>query len=208
MGWRRHSTQPIGTIFTVFPLSYVILGLLLSVGVVWWQFLFTNLVNIFLAQVMSKTKDMVLGKAMRSIAHCTTGWMMRAIGNILVIVLSISSLPEQYSDQWSEKLWKSFNPVLSFYNVELIVFLVSFLSILDLISLLSGDRLGCFNLSLKGHADCVDYVMSFNVPTLVVGGGGYTLRNVPRCWTYETSVILNSPIKVRKYFSSFPLISR
>lgn len=22
----------------------------------------------------------------------------------------------------------------------------------------------------------------------MVGGGGYTLRNVPRCWTYETSV--------------------
>jgi hypothetical protein len=69
-----------------------------------------------------------------------------------------------------------------------------------------GDRLGCFNLSLKGHADCVDYVMSFNVPTLVVGGGGYTLRNVPRCWTYETSVILNSPIKVRMS-SSIPSLS-
>jgi len=55
---------------------------------------------------------------------------------------------------------------------------------------LSGDRLGCFNLSLKGHADCVDFVRSFNVPTLVLGGGGYTLRNVPRCWTYETAVLL------------------
>mmetsp|Transcript_28454 Transcript_28454/g.44252 ORF Transcript_28454/g.44252 Transcript_28454/m.44252 type:complete len:452 (-) Transcript_28454:242-1597(-) len=55
---------------------------------------------------------------------------------------------------------------------------------------LSGDRLGCFNLSLRGHADCVQYVQSFNVPLLVLGGGGYTLRNVPRCWTYETSVLL------------------
>jgi histone deacetylase 1/2 len=26
---------------------------------------------------------------------------------------------------------------------------------------------------------------------LVLGGGGYTLRNVPRCWTYETAVVLN-----------------
>lgn len=60
---------------------------------------------------------------------------------------------------------------------------------------LSGDRLGCFNLSLKGHADCVEYVKSFNVPTLLLGGGGYTLRNVPRCWTYETSVMLGEPIK-------------
>ena len=25
---------------------------------------------------------------------------------------------------------------------------------------------------------CVDYVRSFNVPMLVLGGGGYTIRNV------------------------------
>ncbi|TYZ66876.1 hypothetical protein PybrP1_011322 [[Pythium] brassicae (nom. inval.)] len=54
---------------------------------------------------------------------------------------------------------------------------------------LSGDRLGCFNLSVKGHADCVAYIKSFNVPTLVLGGGGYTLRNAARCWCYETSVL-------------------
>jgi len=60
---------------------------------------------------------------------------------------------------------------------------------------LSGDRLGCFNLSLKGHADCVEFVRTFNIPTLVLGGGGYTLRNVPRCWTYETSVMLGENIK-------------
>ena len=60
-----------------------------------------------------------------------------------------------------------------------------------------GDRLGCFNLSLKGHADCVDFVMGFGVPTLVLGGGGYTLRNVPRCWAYETSIILDTPLKAR-----------
>jgi len=60
---------------------------------------------------------------------------------------------------------------------------------------LSGDRLGCFKLSIRGHAECVAYVKSFNVPTLVLGGGGYTLRNVPRCWTYETSVLLDTPIK-------------
>ena len=60
---------------------------------------------------------------------------------------------------------------------------------------LSGDRLGCFNLSLKGHAECVDFVKSFNVPTLVLGGGGYTLRNVPRLWAYETAVLLDTQIK-------------
>eukprot|EP00160_Parvularia_atlantis_P011115 Unigene2164_Nuclearia_a/m.6713 Unigene2164_Nuclearia_a/g.6713 ORF Unigene2164_Nuclearia_a/g.6713 Unigene2164_Nuclearia_a/m.6713 type:complete len:401 (-) Unigene2164_Nuclearia_a:17-1219(-) len=52
---------------------------------------------------------------------------------------------------------------------------------------LSGDRLGCFNLSMDGHADCVEYMKSFGVPLMLVGGGGYTIRNVARCWTYETA---------------------
>jgi histone deacetylase 1/2 len=60
---------------------------------------------------------------------------------------------------------------------------------------LSGDRLGCFNLSLRGHADCVAYMKSFGIPMLVLGGGGYTLRNVPRVWTYETAVLLGTDIK-------------
>jgi len=55
---------------------------------------------------------------------------------------------------------------------------------------LSGDKLGVFNLSIKGHGECVNYIKSLNLPTLFLGGGGYTLRNVPRCWAYETSVIL------------------
>eukprot|EP00249_Psilotum_nudum_P013113 c24157_g1_i2 orf=493-2652(+) len=55
---------------------------------------------------------------------------------------------------------------------------------------LSGDRLGCFNLSVKGHAECVRFMRSFNVPLLLVGGGGYTIRNVARCWCYEAGVAL------------------
>lgn len=57
---------------------------------------------------------------------------------------------------------------------------------------LSGDRLGCFNLSLKGHGACVEFMKSFRVPLLILGGGGYTVRNVARCWTYETSVALGT----------------
>lgn len=59
---------------------------------------------------------------------------------------------------------------------------------------LSGDRLGCFNLSVAGHGECVKFVKSFNLPLLICGGGGYTLRNVPRCWTYETSIAVNEDI--------------
>lgn len=68
---------------------------------------------------------------------------------------------------------------------------------------LSGDRLGCFNLSIRGHADCVSYVKSFGVPMLVLGGGGYTLRNVPRCWAYETAVLLDIPIKDTLPFNDY-----
>jgi histone deacetylase 1/2 len=44
---------------------------------------------------------------------------------------------------------------------------------------LSGDRLGCFNLSLKGHGACVEFTRSFGVPLLVLGGGGYTVSIHP-----------------------------
>ena len=59
---------------------------------------------------------------------------------------------------------------------------------------LSGDKLGCFNLSMKGHANCVEFVKKFNYPTLVLGGGGYTMRNVARAWAYETGVVVGEDI--------------
>lgn len=55
---------------------------------------------------------------------------------------------------------------------------------------LGCDRLGAFNLSIAGHGECVDFVRRFRVPLLVLGGGGYTIKNVSRCWTYETSVLV------------------
>jgi histone deacetylase 1/2 len=68
---------------------------------------------------------------------------------------------------------------------------------------LTGDRLGCFNLSLKGHAMCVQYVKSFNLPTLVLGGGGYTIRNVARCWTYETAILLDTEISDKLPYNDY-----
>ena len=35
---------------------------------------------------------------------------------------------------------------------------------------LSGDRLGCFNLTLKGHAKCVEFIKKYNLPLLLLGG--------------------------------------
>lgn len=58
----------------------------------------------------------------------------------------------------------------------------------------TGDRLGCFNLTVKGHGDCVKFVKSFGLPLLVLGGGGYNIRNVSRTWAYETAVLIDQPI--------------
>jgi acetoin utilization deacetylase AcuC-like enzyme len=35
---------------------------------------------------------------------------------------------------------------------------------------LANDRLGCFNLSIAGHAEAVRFMKAFNVPLLVTGG--------------------------------------
>ena len=59
---------------------------------------------------------------------------------------------------------------------------------------LGCDRLGCFNLSIRGHGSCVEFVKQFNLPLLILGGGGYTVRNVARCWTHETALLLDTPI--------------
>ena len=40
----------------------------------------------------------------------------------------------------------------------------------------------------QGHANCVKFVKSFNKPLLLLGGGGYTMRNVSRAWAYETGL--------------------
>ena len=68
---------------------------------------------------------------------------------------------------------------------------------------LAGDRLGCFNLSLKGHGKCLEFLRHYNVPLLLLGGGGYTIRNVARCWTYETSLALNSDISNSEYSTGY-----
>lgn len=91
-------------------------------------------------------------------------------------------------DGIDDKAYKSiFEPVIAkvmeFYRPEAVVLQCGGDS-------LSGDRLGCFNLSMRGHANCVKFVKSFNLPTLILGGGGYTMRNVSRTWAYETGQLV------------------
>lgn len=71
---------------------------------------------------------------------------------------------------------------------------------------LGCDRLGCFCLSIKGHGQCVSHVKNYKVPLVVLGGGGYTVRNVARCWAYETALLVDAdlPNKIPQHrFSDF-----
>ena len=57
---------------------------------------------------------------------------------------------------------------------------------------LGGDRLGRFNLNIKAHGYCVETVKSYGKPLLLIGGGGYTPRNVARTWCHETAVCVDA----------------
>lgn len=59
---------------------------------------------------------------------------------------------------------------------------------------LGGDRLGRFNLNIKAHGFCVETVKKYNRPMLLIGGGGYTPRNVARTWCHETSVCVGASL--------------
>ncbi|KAF2263043.1 histone deacetylase [Lojkania enalia] len=59
---------------------------------------------------------------------------------------------------------------------------------------LGGDRLGRFNLNIKAHGFCIETVKGYQRPILVIGGGGYTPRNVARTWCHETSVCVGATL--------------
>lgn len=78
---------------------------------------------------------------------------------------------------------------------------------------LAGDRLGTFSLSNRGHGHCVEKVAALGLPLLVLGGGGYTVKNVARCWTYETSLLTGTEIpdtlpntEYQGYFGGQPVL--
>ncbi|KAI8607597.1 hypothetical protein BC830DRAFT_1263399 [Chytriomyces sp. MP71] len=72
---------------------------------------------------------------------------------------------------------------------------------------LIGDRLGCFNLSMQGHGRSVAFMKSFGVPIILLGGGGYTIRNVARAWCFETTLALGievpKEIPYHDYFEGY-----
>ncbi|CAG0900303.1 unnamed protein product [Darwinula stevensoni] len=72
---------------------------------------------------------------------------------------------------------------------------------------ITGDPLGDSNLTPVALAEALKTILSWNSPTLILGGGGYNVPNTARCWTYLTSVILglslHSDIPEHEYFSEY-----
>ena len=48
---------------------------------------------------------------------------------------------------------------------------------------LAHDQLGGFNLTINGHSECLSFVKKLDKPLMVLGGGGYTIVNVAKCWS-------------------------
>ncbi|KAI0757259.1 histone deacetylase [Daedaleopsis nitida] len=90
---------------------------------------------------------------------------------------------------------------------------------------LSGDKLGCFNLSMKGSRQLTPFRTSSALiiatrscelrqirevvqqASITAGWRGYTMRNVSRCWAYETGlaagVELGKEIPMNEYYEYF-----
>ncbi|XP_073493837.1 histone deacetylase 8 isoform X1 [Phyllobates terribilis] len=72
---------------------------------------------------------------------------------------------------------------------------------------IAGDPMCSFNMTPEGIGKCLKYVLQWQLPTLLLGGGGYHLANTARCWTYLTAVILgrtlSSEIPDHEFFTEY-----
>ncbi|GAA5945080.1 uncharacterized protein JCM15063_001653 [Sporobolomyces koalae] len=59
---------------------------------------------------------------------------------------------------------------------------------------LNGDPCKEWNLSLSDYSNCIASVLAWNLPTLLLGGGGYNSPNAARTWTHLTSLCLGRPL--------------
>jgi histone deacetylase HOS2 len=104
--------------------------------------------------------------------------------------LNIPLRPGISDQQWTDVFEDTTAAVIASYDPSAIVLQCGADS-------LGGDRLGQFNVSIKAHGNCVDFVKKHchNRKLLIVGGGGYTPRNVARCWTHETALCVGAELQ-------------
>lgn len=90
-------------------------------------------------------------------------------------------------ESFTEIFKSSVDSVLAKYRPEVIVMQCGADS-------LAGDTVGLWNLTTKGHGACVAHIRRKNLPLMLLGGGGYNLTNVGRCWTYETAIACGNEV--------------
>ncbi|EDV25056.1 uncharacterized protein TRIADDRAFT_25928 [Trichoplax adhaerens] len=56
------------------------------------------------------------------------------------------------------------------------------------------DPMRSFNLTSLSLGKCLSDILSYNLPTLCLGGGGYNFTNTAKCWCYLTSIILEQKL--------------
>ncbi|XP_059148896.1 histone deacetylase 8-like [Physella acuta] len=61
---------------------------------------------------------------------------------------------------------------------------------------LAEDPMASFNLTHTGMARCVSYMLSWRLPTVLLGGGGYNFPATAKCWTVLTSVAVGKKLPV------------
>uniref|UniRef100_A0A3P9P1R5 Histone deacetylase 8 n=1 Tax=Poecilia reticulata TaxID=8081 RepID=A0A3P9P1R5_POERE len=72
---------------------------------------------------------------------------------------------------------------------------------------MAGDPMCSFNMTPVGVAKCLLHVLQWQLPTLLLGGGGYNLANTARCWTFLTATVLgktlSSEIPDHEFFTEY-----
>ncbi|XP_062600313.1 histone deacetylase 8-like [Saccostrea cucullata] len=72
---------------------------------------------------------------------------------------------------------------------------------------LSGDPMDSFNLTYTAYSRCLQFLIQWKLPTLVLGRGGYHNANTARCWAHLTAVIcgrkLPQDVPDLKYFMAY-----
>ena len=72
---------------------------------------------------------------------------------------------------------------------------------------LNEDPMGALNLTPDSLISVLKFVLKWEIPTLVLGGGGYNEANVAKCWCQMTAAIagveLDGEIPEHEYFASY-----
>ncbi|XP_051999249.1 histone deacetylase 8-like [Xyrauchen texanus] len=105
-----------------------------------------------------------------------------------------------HDDHYCQTFTSVMQEVKAYFNPEAIVMQLG-------ADTMAGDSMCSFNMTPVGVGKCLKYILGWELPTLLLGGGGYNLANTARCWTYLTGTVLgqtlSSEIPDHEYFTEY-----